>query len=354
MTWNLESVQSLVKSVGVKMQTSLPSHIASVQDVSAFACHLIYTSQLDIDESDILDCFQFSSIDSGKRFKRGFPGIVLTALVAKIFDPNYQPHTNYYDCHPRPLFEKGIAPILRDSFGAPMGKSDPLNVAKNASRIDEEWVKGKRPESAARASSRLISWVSTSPKAELEQLLDLIIATYLALAKLYHVDTDITPTIGYGSVELHNLLEQLMSFAPASGNTAQAVVGAVLEAQHQLFHSPNILEGIGESVFATNTTAGKAGDFVEIFASQTHVYEVTTKVVDTQRLNESADAIKRYLERLKDIPIMMHSSLSATENKRLGMKVGVDAYLPKLKPKEFEETVTRILGDDPELQREAS
>jgi len=48
--------------------------------------------------------------------------------------------------------------------------------------------------------------------------------------------------------------------------------------------------------------------------------------------------------RFNGIPVMMHSSLSATENKRLGMKVGVDAYMPKLRPQEFSETLNGLLN----------
>ncbi|OED39908.1 hypothetical protein AB833_13590 [Chromatiales bacterium (ex Bugula neritina AB1)] len=47
--------------------------------------------------------------------------------------------------------------------------------------------------------------------------------------------------------------------------------------------------------------------------------------------------------RFEGIPVMMHSSLSATENIRLGNKVGVDAYVPKLRPKDFSETLDRLI-----------
>ena len=39
--------------------------------------------------------------------------------------------------------------------------------------------------------------------------------------------------------------------------------------------------------------------------------------------------------RFDGVPVLMHSSLSASENERLGMKAGVDSYVPKLRPKEF-------------------
>lgn len=45
------------------------------------------------------------------------------------------------------------------------------------------------------------------------------------------------------------------------------------------------------------------------------------------------------------IPVMMHSSLSSEGNMRLGTKVGADAYVPKLKPKEFSEMLDRLINE---------
>lgn len=50
--------------------------------------------------------------------------------------------------------------------------------------------------------------------------------------------------------------------------------------------------------------------------------------------------------RFNGIPVMMHTSLSATENRRLGMKVGADAYIPKLKPEEFSQTLDGLLNNE--------
>ena len=81
----------------------------------------------------------------------GFRGIVATALAGKHLNPSYDPLNNFYDCNPRSIFEKGIWYAF-DSKKIPSGKSDPLNVAKNISVLDEEWVRGRRPQSAARAA----------------------------------------------------------------------------------------------------------------------------------------------------------------------------------------------------------
>ena len=48
--------------------------------------------------------------------------------------------------------------------------------------------------------------------------------------------------------------------------------------------------------------------------------------------------------RFNGIPVMMHSSLSASENLRLGMKVGADAYIAKLQPAEFSRELDKLLN----------
>ncbi|WP_284278643.1 hypothetical protein, partial [Sphingobium jiangsuense] len=88
----------------------------------------------------------------------GFRGIVLTAIVGKELDANYDPTTDFYASSPRTLFEKGIYYALQENR-VPCGKSDPLNVAKNAQVIDETWAKGRRPESAAMAAVEYIKLV---------------------------------------------------------------------------------------------------------------------------------------------------------------------------------------------------
>lgn len=47
--------------------------------------------------------------------------------------------------------------------------------------------------------------------------------------------------------------------------------------------------------------------------------------------------------RFNGIPVMMHSSLSADENIRVGMKVGADGYMPKLRPTEFIAKLVKLI-----------
>jgi len=49
--------------------------------------------------------------------------------------------------------------------------------------------------------------------------------------------------------------------------------------------------------------------------------------------------------RLKGIPVMMHSSISAEQSMRLGKEMGVDAYITKLRPKEFSEALDTLITE---------
>jgi len=50
--------------------------------------------------------------------------------------------------------------------------------------------------------------------------------------------------------------------------------------------------------------------------------------------------------RLKDIPVIMHSSLSADANIKIGKSVGVDAYVAKFDPRELAKTIQPFIKDD--------
>lgn len=58
-------------------------------------------------------------------------------------------------------------------------------------------------------------------------------------------------------------------------------------------------------------------------------YVLTTKIKEDRRF--------------AGIPVMMHSSLSAGQNKTLGMKVGADAYVAKLIASEFSKTLSDLI-----------
>jgi two-component system chemotaxis response regulator CheV len=48
-------------------------------------------------------------------------------------------------------------------------------------------------------------------------------------------------------------------------------------------------------------------------------------------------------ERFRGIPVVMHSSLSSSANRKMGQQVGVDAYVAKFDPAELAQTITGML-----------
>lgn len=74
--------------------------------------------------------------------------------------------------------------------------------------------------------------------------------------------------------------------------------------------------------------------------------ELSAIVTDVEMPEMDGYVLTRKLKedpRFYGIPVMMHSSLSADGNIRLGTKVGADAYVPKLKPKEFSEMLDKLM-----------
>ena len=49
-------------------------------------------------------------------------------------------------------------------------------------------------------------------------------------------------------------------------------------------------------------------------------------------------------KRFKEIPVLMHSSLSNSQNEQLGKAVGVDEYVPKFEPQKLSQTLARLLN----------
>lgn len=70
------------------------------------------------------------------------------------------------------------------------------------------------------------------------------------------------------------------------------------------------------------------------------VTDVEMPKMDGYVLTSKIKADKRF----KGVPVMMHSSLSTTENKRLGLRVGADGYIPKLQPREFSKALVDLIA----------
>ncbi len=222
---------------------------------------------------------------------KGFRGVVVTALTGLHLDESYDPINNFYGCNPRSIFEGGIWYALQEN-GIPCGKSDPLNVAKNANHLNEEWAKGRRPQAAAMAVVKFLDIVMDSGKSKRARLIDYF------FFRLWKYSESIT---GYELIEVESSSQsrqgignKLTAFTlkyPESGNLPQYLVAQLLSG---VFGNSTVeVIGGNDSVFGTNTTSKKPADiWLEAGSIQTNLYEITVKPVSKKRLDDSLDALK--------------------------------------------------------------
>jgi two-component system chemotaxis response regulator CheV len=84
------------------------------------------------------------------------------------------------------------------------------------------------------------------------------------------------------------------------------------------------------------TTGHKASDFVQLILTDVEMPEMDGYVL-TKKIKED--------QRFSDIPIIMHSSLSADANQALGKGVGADAYVPKFEPTELAAKLNEMIDN---------
>jgi len=227
----------------------------------------------------------------------GFRGVVLTVIVGMYLDRNFNPTANFYDCNPRSIFEKGIYYALTES-GIPCGKSDPLNVAKNAQQLDEAWAKGKRPESASNAVVSYISllWKNkNTPKfEELVNLFFLRLYEYGEFVKSQNINVSFSSESYNGTLIGHKLGNFVIDCAEG-GALTQYVVGLLISKFRKFNPNYKSVEGFNESVFGTNTTGKKPADVWEVKNNGElgKLYEITVKVIDTKRLDDCIGSLSQ-------------------------------------------------------------
>lgn len=219
----------------------------------------------------------------------GFRGVVATALTGRYLNKSYDPLNDFYGCNPRSIFEKGI--FYGFDGRVPCGKSDPLNVAKNISVLDEEWAKGKRPATAAMAAVTFLNEVMNSSDEREEILVDFF---FFKLKK--YADSVTKIPIAYPKeTGLSNQLfaSKLVSFVntyPESGTIPQFVIYRIL---CQVYDKSSIdVVGGDESVFGTNTTSKKPADlWLSVNDSPVNLFEITLKKVDYKRLDDCIQSL---------------------------------------------------------------
>ncbi len=84
------------------------------------------------------------------------------------------------------------------------------------------------------------------------------------------------------------------------------------------------------------TTGRKVSDFINIILTDVEMPEMDGYVL-TRKVK--AD------QRFKNIPVIMHSSLTAEANQALGKGVGADAYVPKFQPVELSAMLDKMINE---------
>ncbi|WP_224970448.1 hypothetical protein [Acinetobacter oleivorans] len=224
---------------------------------------------------------------------KGFRGLLLTAIVGKYLNPDYDFLNNFYSCNPRSIFEQGIFLALRE-LEIPSGKSDPLNVAKNTFVLDSNWANGKRPQMAAEAVVNYLNLINKYYKntEDYEYLVKLFMFRLKELSD-QHSKLTITPVTATGDTqqELAIKLWNFISEAVEGGTIPQFFIGILLEAIY-LYDKKMTIEGTRESVSGTNTTSKKPGDLTLLKNDNAiGVFEVTLKSIDNKRLSDSYDVL---------------------------------------------------------------
>ncbi|WP_445766095.1 hypothetical protein [Rheinheimera sp.] len=229
---------------------------------------------------------------------KGFRGVVVTAITGIYLNKSYDPLKNFYGCNPRSIFEGGIWQALQQN-GIPCGKSDPLNVAKNANQLNEDWAQGRRPQSAAMAVVKFLRLVMESNLTIRARLIDYF---FFRLWKYSQTITGFQlaeiDSIDYSQQSIGNRLVNFTLKHPESGHLPQYLVAQLLSGLFRA--SETKVLGGDESVFGTNTTSRKPADiWLEVHGIPTNLYEVTVKPVSLKRLDDSLEALNSigYLNR---------------------------------------------------------
>lgn len=219
----------------------------------------------------------------------GFRGIVATAITGKYLDSSYDPLNDFYGCSPRSIFEKGIFYGFENRV--PCGKSDPLNVAKNANVLDEEWAKGKRPASAALAAVGYLREIEKADDKVSEILIDFFFFKLKKHAdRIANIPIAVPQESGLSNQRFASKLVRFVNEYPESGTVPQFVIYRLL---HEVYAESLIkVDGGDESVFGTNTTSKKPADlWLALNDSPFNLFEVTLKKVDYKRLDDCLQSL---------------------------------------------------------------
>lgn len=221
----------------------------------------------------------------------GFRGVVATALTGRFLDGAYDYLNDFYSCNPRSIFEYGIFYAFKE-MKIPCGKSDPLNVAKNISVLDENWAKGRRPQKTAMAAVTLLRMVyDEEDKVTRQEIISYFFFRLLSYSQ--DCGSVIIQTLKEDTLPNQLIASKLVRFTleyPESGTIPQLVISRLLSSAYR--ESSTKVVGGDESVFGTNTTSRKPADiWLENAGVISNLYEITVKKIDYKRLDDSIQAL---------------------------------------------------------------
>ncbi len=252
----------------------------------------------------------------------GFREVVLVVAVATWLDSEYDAAIDFYACHPRPLYEKAIHHVL-DTYSIPCRQSGPLNVAKGAIALNEQWAARREPQAVANQVVVFVKSIRLMDDQLLQNFIKLLLYRFLQEAIIVqntYVQLDPNVDMQY----LHTICKTLIEKTPDSGNTPQRIIGYLLSSYHEVFETNISVFGHLNHASTTSTTSNKIGDITEINnKNMLIIYEVTVKKFNDQRIREAYNAIKAYQQkytfhfldtieilvlcRKKDAPLFDHS-----------------------------------------------
>lgn len=223
--------------------------------------------------------------------KRSFREIAFTINIARILDINFKATKDLYACNPRPVYEQGIKPIL-DASGVPCTQSGPLNVTKATKAITVQWASMKSPKDVGMATFRLAKYIDSLDRSGLEILASKM-GQLLKRDAVNVLSLNIKSDPLSDSHVLQDISRILITEALDGGNTAQRVIGTLLELHKEISASNLVVSGTEDSASTTNLTSKKIGDLSVYTKSGSviSVYEVTLKEFTEQRITECSQSL---------------------------------------------------------------
>jgi hypothetical protein len=223
--------------------------------------------------------------------KRSFREITFTINLARILDLSFKATEDLYACNPRPVYEQGIKPVL-DSSGVPCTQSGPLNVTKATKAITDQWAAMKSPREVGLATYHLAEYIDSLDKSGLEALASHM--GQLLMEDAVHISTlNVESDPLSDSLVLSQISEKLIIEALDGGNTAQRVIGTLLELHQEMTSGESTVHGAEDSASTTNLTSKKVGDLsvTKKSGALISIYEVTLKAFTEQRIAECSQSL---------------------------------------------------------------